>query len=146
MSRETLKTLFHPFDSGTIEPASGRVLFLGAEAGYRLPEGFSDDIAAVQPFCPPYNALEKSGATVAPEAGEGPFALTLILLTKHRGENENRVAEALEKTAPGGFIVIAGAKDDGVQSMRKRLGKLFPTSKRCRNITVSRSGSPVRMT
>ncbi|MET3598868.1 class I SAM-dependent methyltransferase [Martelella mangrovi] len=125
MSRETLKTLFHPFESGTLEPVTGRVLFLGAEAGYRLPDGFSDDIAAVQPFRSFYNALEKAGVAVEPEVGEGPYDLTLILLTKHRGENENRVAEALQKTVPGGFIVIAGSKEDGVQSMRKRLGKMF---------------------
>lgn len=125
MARETLKTLFHPFESGTVEPVAGPVLFLGAEAGYRLPEGFSEDISAVQPFRSHYAALERAGASVSPEAGEGRYSATLILLTKHRGENENRVAEALEKTVPGGFIVIAGSKEDGVQSMRKRLGKMF---------------------
>ncbi|QQM31439.1 class I SAM-dependent methyltransferase [Martelella lutilitoris] len=125
MARETLKTLFHPFEGGTVEPVAGPVLFLGAEAGYRLPEGFSEDISAVQPFRSHYAALERTGASVSPEAGEGPYSATLILLTKHRGENENRVAEALEKTVPGGLIVIAGSKEDGVQSMRKRLGKMF---------------------
>ena len=127
MSRDTLKTLFHPFESGALEmeTATGRVLFLGAEAGFRLPEGFSSDIEAVQPFRPQFEALEKSGTTVQPEAGEGPCDLALILLSKHRGENENRIAEALKTTVPGGYLVIAGSKEDGVQSLRKRLGSLF---------------------
>lgn len=40
MSRDALKTLFHPFETGVIDPPGEgeRVLFLGAEAGYRLPE------------------------------------------------------------------------------------------------------------
>ena len=39
MARETLKTIFHPFESGTIAmPEAGRCLFLGAEPGYRVPE------------------------------------------------------------------------------------------------------------
>lgn len=126
MARDTLKTLFHPFESGTITmPAGGRCLFLGAEPGYRAPEGFGADIEAVQPFRPHYNGLERAHANVAPEAGEGPYDLSLILLTKHRGENENRIVEALEKTVPGGFIVIAGTKEEGIQSLRKRLGHMF---------------------
>jgi len=41
MSRDALKTLFYPFDSGVLPaPAEQEaVLFLGAEAGFRLPEG-----------------------------------------------------------------------------------------------------------
>ena len=49
MSRETLKTLFHPFASGTVEaPGEGeRVLFLGAEAGFALPDDFAASLSAV---------------------------------------------------------------------------------------------------
>lgn len=126
MARETLKTIFHPFESGTIAmPEAGRCLFLGAEPGYRVPEGFGAAIEAVQPYRPHFIGLERAHAEVAPEAGEGPYDLSLILLTKHRGENENRIAEALTKTVAGGFIVIAGTKEEGIQSLRKRLGHLF---------------------
>lgn len=127
MSRDTLKTLFHPFENGTLDmPEEGaRCLFLGAEPGFVPPAGFAAEIDAVQPLRPYFTGLQKTGAAVAPEAGEGPYALSLILLTKHRGENETRIAEALEKTVPGGFILVAGAKEDGVQSLKKRLGNLF---------------------
>ena len=42
MSRDALKTLFHPFEAGMLPmpAAGGRVLFLGAEPGFRLPDGF----------------------------------------------------------------------------------------------------------
>ena len=56
MSRDALKTLFHPFETGVV-PAPGegeRVLFLGAEAGYRLPAEFAGSIAAVQGSRPLY--------------------------------------------------------------------------------------------
>ena len=126
MARETLKTIFHPFESGTIAmPEGGRCLFLGAEPGYRVPEGFRAAIEAVQPFRPDFVGLERARQSVTPEAGEGPYDLTLMLTTKHRGENENRIVEALEKTVPGGYIVIAGTKEEGIQSLRKRLGHIF---------------------
>ena len=68
MSRDALKTLFHPFETGVV-PAPGkdeRVLFLGAEAGYRLPAEFAASIAAVQPLRPLYRGLEASRASVTP--------------------------------------------------------------------------------
>ncbi|TPW32429.1 class I SAM-dependent methyltransferase [Martelella alba] len=126
MSRETLKTLFHPFENGVLDmPASGRALFYGAEPGFRLPQGFGAEICAVQPLKSLFDGLKTAGVSVAPERGEGPFDLSLVLLTKHRGENENHIADALANTVPGGLIVIAGAKEEGVQSMRKRLSGLI---------------------
>jgi 16S rRNA (guanine1207-N2)-methyltransferase len=61
MSRDALKTLFHPFETGVV-PAPGegeRVLFLGAEAGYRLPAEFAGSIAAVQGSRPLYRAMTR---------------------------------------------------------------------------------------
>ncbi len=52
------------------------------------------------------------------------YAASLILLGKHKGENENRLAEALKRTQVGGLIVVAGAKEDGIQPLRKRLHQL----------------------
>ena len=38
--RDAVKTLFHPFETGALQapPADSRVLFLGAEAGFRACE------------------------------------------------------------------------------------------------------------
>ena len=43
MSRESLKTLFHPFvtEAVALPAADSRWLFLGAEAGFAKPEGFA---------------------------------------------------------------------------------------------------------
>ncbi|MFC3074764.1 class I SAM-dependent methyltransferase [Shinella pollutisoli] len=126
MTRDALKTLFHPFATGTLAlPGAGeRYLFLGAEAGHRPPEGFAAAIDAVQPLRPLYRALEAARVPAQPVAGGEDYDGALVLLNKHKGENENRIAEALRRVRTGGLIVIAGGKEDGVQSLRKRLDQL----------------------
>ncbi|MGN6306257.1 MAG: class I SAM-dependent methyltransferase [Mesorhizobium sp.] len=127
LSSETLKTLFHPFAAGDLDlpGRNARALFLGAEPGFRLPDGWAAAIHAVQGFRPDFRALERMGlASVAPRPeGEG-YDLVLVLAGRHRGWNELNVAEAIERTRTGGLVVVAGAKDDGIASLRKRLGGL----------------------
>ena len=50
MSRDALKTLFHPFESGALaSPGKAqRFLFLGAEPGFLLPVGFSASLELVR--------------------------------------------------------------------------------------------------
>ena len=125
MSRDALKTLFHPFATGIVDPPGegGRVLFLGAEAGYRLPEGFAASLSAVQPLKSLHRALQGAGAEVAPiAAGEG-YDAALVLCGKHKGENEDRIAEALKRTRAGALIMVAGGKEDGILPLRKKIGK-----------------------
>ncbi len=125
MSRDALKTLYHPFAAGLLDlPGEGqRLLFLNAEAGQRLPEGFAAGIEAVQPLRPLYRALEAVRAHVTPTvAGEG-YDGALVLCGKHKGANENNIAEALKRVRAGGTIVIAGGKEDGIQSLRKRIDR-----------------------
>ncbi|MBP1843162.1 16S rRNA (guanine1207-N2)-methyltransferase [Rhizobium petrolearium] len=123
MSRDALKTLFHPFATEAVPmPGEGtRVIFLGAEAGSALPEEFGAQITAVQPFRPLFRALGE-GAVPEPE-GEN-YDGALVLCGKHRSENEDRVAEALQRVKPSGVIVIAGGKEDGIQPLRNTLLKL----------------------
>ena len=54
MARDALKTLFHPFESGVVPlPEKGAgLLYLGAEPGFRLPEGFDAILCLVQGFRP----------------------------------------------------------------------------------------------
>jgi 16S rRNA (guanine1207-N2)-methyltransferase len=128
MSAEPLKTLFHPFEAEAVSlPRKGeRVLFLGAEPGFRLPEGFDAALHLVQGFRPHFRALQAAGFTVTPRLeGEG-FDAALVLAGRHRGQNELRIAEAVECVRPGGSIVVAGAKDDGIASLRKRIDELVP--------------------
>ncbi|MDQ6436182.1 class I SAM-dependent methyltransferase [Mesorhizobium sp. LHD-90] len=126
MSRETPAVLFHPFVSGElpVPDASKRVLFLGAEPGFRLPEGFAARLSLVQGFRPSFRTLEKAGYDVSPVPEGENYDAALVLCGRHRGENEIRLAEAVARTNPGGLIVVAGGKDDGVASLRKRVGAL----------------------
>ncbi len=50
--------------------------------------------------------------------------MALVLCDKFKGGNEARVAEALRRTKPGAMIVLAGAKEDGIEALRKRVAKL----------------------
>lgn len=126
MSRDTLKTLFHPFASATLPlPGSDqRYIFLGAEAGVAPPAGFDASILPVQGSRPDFLKLQAAGQSPQPLAEGEDFDGALVLCGKHRGENENRIAEALKRVRTGGLIVVAGGKEDGVQPLRKRLTAL----------------------
>jgi 16S rRNA (guanine1207-N2)-methyltransferase len=123
MTQDAQKTLFHPFETGDIAlPERGEpVLFLGAEPGFHLPAGFGADLSLVQGFKPDYRSLLASGHHVTPSPEGEAFAAALILAGRHRGQNENRIADAIERVKAGGLIVVAGGKDDGVASLRKRV-------------------------
>ena len=123
MSRDALKTLFHPFASGTIDaPGEGqRMLFLGAEAGFALPDGFAAELSAVQGFRPFYRQLQAQRINVTPEIEGGDYDGALVLCGKHKGENEANIAEAMSRVKDGGLIVVAGGKEDGIQPLRKRI-------------------------
>ncbi|AZO05287.1 MULTISPECIES: class I SAM-dependent methyltransferase [unclassified Mesorhizobium] len=128
MAAEPLKTLFYPFEAEALPlpRKEARVLFLGAEPGFRLPEGFDAALHLVQGFRPHFRALQASGYTVTPRVEGQGYDMALVLAGRHRGQNELRIAEALERVAPGGLIAVAGGKDDGTDSLRKRINALAP--------------------
>ncbi|MDX8493437.1 class I SAM-dependent methyltransferase [Mesorhizobium sp. VK22B] len=126
MASEPLKTLFFPFEAEALPlpRKDAHVLFLGAEPGFRLPAGFDAALHLVQGFRPHFRALQAAGYTVAPRAEGSGFDAALVLAGRHRGQNELRIAEAIERVVPGGLIVVAGGKDDGIDSLRKRIDAL----------------------
>ncbi|MBZ9847111.1 class I SAM-dependent methyltransferase [Mesorhizobium sp. CA14] len=128
MAAEPLKTLFYPFEAEALPlpRKDARVLFLGAEPGFRLPAGFDAALHLVQGFRPHFRALQASGYTVTPRVEGSGFDMALVLAGRHRGQNERRIAEAIERVAPGGLVVIAGGKEDGIDSLRKRIDALAP--------------------
>jgi 16S rRNA (guanine1207-N2)-methyltransferase len=122
MKPESQATLFHPFETGNLEaPSAGRFLFLGAEPGFRLPEGFGAELHLVQGLRPHFRALAAVGHKVTPRAEGKDYDGALVLAGRHRGQNEAWISEAIERVLPNGLIVVAGAKDDGIASLRKRL-------------------------
>ena len=82
-------------------PAAGaRVLFLGAEPGFRLPDGFDCELSLVQGFRPDFLALQREGHRVGAAAEGDGYAAALVLCNRHRGHNELAIAEALERVVP----------------------------------------------
>lgn len=126
MAAEPLKTLFYPFETDALPlpGKDGTILFLGAEPGFRLPPGFGAALHLVQGFKPHFRALQSAGGIVAPRAEGSDFDAVLVLAGRHRGRNELRIAEAIERVGPGGLVLVAGGKDDGIDSLRKRVGML----------------------
>lgn len=117
-----LRTLFHPFDTGDLDPPGrdARTLLLGAVPGFRLPQGFAATIDCVSGFRPDFLALQRAGHSVTPEPEGGGYDLTLVLAGRHRGLNEARLADAWSRTRAGGMILVAGGKEDGIDSLRMR--------------------------
>ena len=126
MISNALKTLFHPFEAGLLSmpAADARVLFLGAEPGFRAPDGFDADLSLVQGFRPDVLALQREGHHVAATPEGDGYAAALVLCGRHRGRNELDIAEALARVADGGTVMVAGGREDGTASLAKRLGKM----------------------
>lgn len=126
MARDALKTLFYPFEAEVLAlPGQGaRALFIGAEPGFRKPQGFDAKLSLVQGFRPHVLSLAAAGHDVSARAEGNGYDIALVLAGRHRGLNELRVAEAIERVGLGGLIVVAGGKDDGISSLRKRLGSM----------------------
>lgn len=124
-----LDTLFYPFENGAlVAPSHGRFLFLGAEPGYRPPEGFRAVLHLVQGFRPHFRTLEAAGKTVSPLPEGSGYDAALVLAGRHRGQNEDWIADAVERVGPGGLILVAGSNEDGIGSLRKRVEKLVGLS------------------
>lgn len=126
MSRDAHKTLFHPFEAGAVTPpgADARALFLGAEPGFRLPDGFAASLSLVQGFRPYFRSLQASGHRVTPVADGDGYDMALVLVGRHRGQNERQIAEAIERVNAGGIVLVGGSKDHGTASLCKRVAKL----------------------
>lgn len=130
MDDSAVKTLFLPLASGEVDAgeAGARWLFLNAavpplDCGLRRGQ-----IAAVQGMRPLFNALDAAGLTVTPDLPDGQFDGALILISRHRDETRSLINKALSRLKPGGAVLIAGSKNDGIASAAKDAGALFDIS------------------
>ena len=128
MTDDSFKTLFHPFETGDlpVPPKGKRVLFVGAESGLRLPEGFAADLTLVQPFRPSFRALEAMGFEISPRAEGSEYDAAFILCGRHRRRNEAWVADALARVKAGGLILLAGSRVNGIDSLRRKVAAMLP--------------------
>jgi 16S rRNA (guanine1207-N2)-methyltransferase len=123
-SLDATATLLHPLATGLVDwPGKGaRVLFLGAQGGFLVGE-IPKDVAltCVQGFRPQFRALMAAGYSVVPLPEGESYDASLILCGRHRGQNESWIAQAVARSKPGALILVAGGKEDGTASLRKRL-------------------------
>jgi 16S rRNA (guanine1207-N2)-methyltransferase len=126
MQDDPLKTLLHPFETGTLDaPAAGDlVLVINAPASFRLPADWKARPSLVQDFRPDFLALQRAGHETAPDVSGDAHDLALVCARRHRGRNELFIADALARTRAGGRIVVAGRKAEGGASLRKRVAAL----------------------
>jgi 16S rRNA (guanine1207-N2)-methyltransferase len=127
MDDGAVKTLFLPFETGDIEIGSdaSRWLFLNASLPPADAPLEKTQIHAVQGFRPDFLRLQRAGFQVTPEVCADSFDGGLILVSRHRGETRALLNQAIERIKPGGMIVLAGAKNDGIASVAKEIGEQF---------------------
>lgn len=130
METGAVKTLFLPLISGDVPSGSpdARWLFLKAAVPPFENPLAKTQIAAVQPMRPLFNTLQDAGFSVTPAVPDGPFAAALVLISRHRGQTRALINQALERVAPGGVIVCAGGKHDGIEALAKEAARFFPLS------------------
>lgn len=121
----TSDLLTAPFDDGATRlPADGGVIVLNARPG--LP--FAPDVTVCeQGFRPTHDALAAEGRRVSPKLPQdvGTCEASAVLLSRSRAKNRADFARAWSMTAPGGVVVVAGAKTEGVESLQKELRGLI---------------------
>lgn len=118
-------TLLLPFERGLLDaPVSERAfLFLNAEP---LPDGgLREALVCEQGFRPAFQDLEKGGYTAQPHLevkAATQHAGALILLGRSRRKNEADISRTWDAVTASAPIVVAGAKTDGIASIRKWAG------------------------
>ncbi|MBY0612617.1 MAG: class I SAM-dependent methyltransferase [Beijerinckiaceae bacterium] len=135
-------------------PAPGRGLFLRAEAHPALAYGetaarWKEALIAVQSFKPAFDRLQAAGFDALPAMPDDrDFDVALVRITKHKQETLGLLAQAYAALAPGGRLHVAGAKDEGIESIEKRLksvlGPVSSVSKyHARAVTIEKQGGPM---
>ncbi len=122
--RDAARTLVLPFETGALAaPAQAAPwLFVNAEPV----AGWSALTHAVQDHRGLYLELQRAGFSATPDFPGGRYAGALVLVSKSRDLSQEDVADAVARVQPGGFVVVAGEKNLGIQSLRKRMSALVP--------------------
>jgi 16S rRNA (guanine1207-N2)-methyltransferase len=101
-------------------PADGRIVVLRAEPSPFLDLVPAERLQCVQTFRPAYEALLMQGRSVSTHA-EGQASMVVLNVTRNRAETLGNVAAGLHLLAPGGTLVMSGAKSDGVDALARQI-------------------------
>jgi 16S rRNA (guanine1207-N2)-methyltransferase len=106
-------------ETGGLALPDGPVALLGAPGGSALPPVDPSRITVIQRDAVQFARWQARGVPPVTTAG-GPYAAVIVTLPRERDRAEARLAEACA-AAPGGRVVVDGAKTDGVEAMLKAL-------------------------
>ncbi|MCT4554116.1 MAG: methyltransferase [Pelagimonas sp.] len=98
----------------------GRIALFGAPGDGPTHGLTADQCEIIQGFAPDVARWEQRGFTVR-QAPEGDYAAAIITLPRARDLAEARIAQAAASVAPGGLVVVNGAKTDGIEAITKAL-------------------------
>ena len=120
--RHNIERLILPFQQGLLALSDDPSLVLGAVPSPVLSE-LSEPLC-IQSFKPYYDALTAQGLSCDTKPS-GTFTQSFVKLSRHKGVNRLRVAQAWALTQDGGTIVVSGDKTEGVEALIKDLKKLM---------------------
>ncbi len=116
----TTDRIRHAIDSGgLVLPEAGKVAIVGAPGDMDLDWVDPGRVEIIQSFRPDHNAWQRRGLAVATQL-QGPYAAVVVTLPRARDLAETLLAEACA-AAPGGLIVLNGAKTDGIEALARTL-------------------------
>ena len=129
MNANPIKTIVLPFEKSLIPlSADDRGVFFNAAVLPNSPVDWTGALICEQGFRSDFLGLEQAGFEVGPDLQPVKADFALIRLDRHKQVNWNNLVRASAFVKPGGTIVIAGAKTDGIASVRKRVQKTVPVS------------------
>ncbi len=108
-------------DSGLAAvPDHGTIAVFGAETADELSVFPKDSVTAVTRFFPDHKRLAAQGFHVATDTGSG-HSLALVCLPRAKAEARAVLAEAAGAVSPGGWVIVDGARTDGVEAIWRDL-------------------------
>jgi len=116
-------------DAGLLTPpATGPILVLRAQPSAAYTRLGPSRVLCEQGFRPLHDALAAMGLRVTAAAASPAMvpAMVIVHLTRARAENLGNIARGLRLLAPGGVLAVTGAKTDGIDSVRARVGEVLP--------------------
>lgn len=120
---DMLRALALPFERGDLVMPE-RAFWLRAEAAEPFAP-WRSRLDCEQSFKPAHDRLLVAGFRAAARL-EGPYAVGLCLLGKHKGESRALMARGLDLLAPGGVLVCCGANALGAASLEKEAAARAP--------------------
>ncbi len=126
MDDGAIKTLFLPLATGDVETGgeAARWLFLNASVPPQDIDLAKSQIIAVQGMRPDFNALNGAGFAVTATLPDDTFDGALVLVSRHRGQTRAFINQTMDRVKPGGMIIVAGSKNDGIATAAKDVGTL----------------------